>query len=130
MNNDILIKVLEMLISQEQKPQQSEQSEQAFQQGDLVLVRAHLMGVQVGKVKSHVIGGKLSFSASRKLWRWKAKNGIALESLAIYGAEPSGTKATEITGDIAINDSDCIGIIRISRDIYDQIMGLATEEQS
>ena len=129
MNNELLIKVLEVLVSQDKQVEQVEQ-EQAFQHGDLVLVRAHLMGVQVGTVKSHVIGGKLAFSESRKLWRWKAKKGIALDSLAVYGAEPTGTKATANTAELSINDSDCIGIIRISRDIYDQIMGLDTEEQS
>lgn len=132
MKEQLLIKVLEMLISQEQKPQQSEQpqQEQAFKKGELVLVRAHLMGVQVGTVSSHVIGGKLAFTESRKLWRWKAKEGIALESLAMYGAAPSGTKATAKTGDLSINDSDCVGIMRISRDIYNQIMDLKVEEQS
>lgn len=132
MKEQLLIKVLEMLVSQDQaeQPQQPQQAEQAFQEGDLVLVRAHLMGVQVGTVKSHVIGGKLAFTESRKLWRWQAKEGIALESLAMYGAEPTGTKATAKTGVILINDEDCVGIIKIQKDIYDQIMDLEVEEQS
>ena len=130
MNNELLIKLVEMLVNQEQPQKEQPQQEQAFKKGELVLVRAHLMGVQVGTVSSHVIGGKLTFSESRKLWRWEAKEGIALESLAFYGAKPSGTKATAKTGDLLKNDDDCVGIIRISKDIYDQIMDLKVEEQS
>jgi hypothetical protein len=52
---------------------------------------------------------------------------LALESLAVYGADPGGTRATEIVGDTMINDEDCVGIIRITKDIYSQLMGLDTE---
>jgi len=103
-------------------------NEQAFKKGDRVLVRAHMVGTQVGTVDSHVIGGKLNFSESRKLWRWGVKDGIALESLAISGVDPKRTRATAIVPE-SINDSDCCGIMPLSEEIYRQIMSLEVSEQ-
>lgn len=103
--------------------------EQPFKEGDKVLVRAHLNGVQVGIVDSHVIGGKLNFSTSRKLWRWAPKKGIALESLAASGPDPSRTRAT-YPKEISINDSDCVGIMTLNDTIYEEIMALEVSEQS
>ena len=108
---------------------QPEATDQAFAKGDRILVRAHQSGVQVGTVESHVIGGKLNFSTSRKLWRWAPKKGIALESLAEYGADESRTRATAVKN-ISINDVDCVGIMLLSDDIYSQLMNLEVSEQS
>ena len=70
------------------------------------------------------------FSECRKLWRWAPKKGIALESLAVNGAYETRTRATEIKTDMAINDSDCVGIMILVDDIYQQIMSLEASKQS
>jgi translation initiation factor 6 (eIF-6) len=125
---NLVFKLLEMLISNESK--NDDVLDQSFKAGDKVLVRAHQNGVQVGTVKSHVVGGKLVFKESRKLWRWAAKKGIALESLAELGVDETRTRSTAIKNNIAINDSDCIGIMTISDERYKEIMSLEVSEQS
>lgn len=127
MNKESLaLKVIDMLINADSK----NGIDQSFKTGDKVLVRAHQNGVQVGKVKSHVVGGKLVFSECRKLWGWAPKKGLALESLAVNGADESRTRATEITTDMSINDSDCVGIMILVDEIYEQIMSLEASKQS
>lgn len=123
----LVLKLIDMLILINDSKNWIDQS---FKTGDKVLVRAHQNGVQVGTVKSHVVGGKLVFSECRKLWRWAPKKGIALESLAVNGAHETRTRATEIKTDMAINDSDCVGIMILVDDIYQQIMSLEASKQS
>lgn len=124
---NLIIKIAEMLLGYESK---NEGTDQSFKEGDKVLVRADKMGVQVGTVKSHVVGGKLIFKDSRKLWRWSEKKGLALESLAELGVDETRTRATEIKENIAINDSDCVWIMTISDERYREIMSLEVSEQS
>jgi len=128
MKVDDIVKLVCML-SEMDKTGRVDDCDQSFSKGDLVLVRANQMGTHVGVVESHVVGGKLVFSKSRKLWRWAPKKGLALDSLAIYGADPERTKATAITNKTAINDLDCVGIIQIDSSIYEQLMSLDVEEQ-
>lgn len=129
MNKENLIfKLMEMLLSSSDSKDLD--ADQAFKKGDKILVRANQMGVQVGTVKSHVVGGKLVFEESRKLWRWAAKKGLALESLAELGVDKNRTRATAIKKYISINDTDCIGIMLISDERYKEIMSMEVAEQS
>ena len=98
--------------------------------GKKVLVRFNQLGVQVGIVSYHEIGGKLVFAENRKLWRWAPASGIALESLCINGPDPKRTLATAILEYIVANDQDAIGIFKLSDHVYSKIMALTTSEQS
>lgn len=128
MNLTDLIKAVEVLktlsVSEETKP--TNITEYSFI-GKQVLIRAHLYGVQVGTVES-VDGEFLKLKDSRKLWRWQAKKGIALDSLAISGIT-DGTKATSIAPIVHIRLDDCCGIIELGDDIYKQIMEWPVAEQ-
>jgi len=129
MNDKFLLDILKLALFNKEEITKQE-TEQAFPKGSMVLVRAHLMGVQVGIVDSHKIGGKLIFSECRKLWRWAPKKGLALESLAVNGADESRTRATEIKQNVSINDTDCVGIMPLDTSVYNQIMGLEVSKQS
>lgn len=96
--------------------------------GKNVLIRAYMMGVQVGTVKS-VKGDFLELINTRKLWAWCPKKGIALESLVENGVDINRTRATAITHSVFIQKNDCVGIITLNQPIYEEIMGLLESEQ-
>lgn len=95
--------------------------------GKKVLIRAHRKGVQVGIVES-TDSEFIYLSPSRKLWRWQAKKGIALESLIKYGIT-EGTRATGIVEDDALRLDDICGITSLENDIYSQVMEWPVSEQ-
>jgi hypothetical protein len=127
MNNELILNILKLALN---NPSSESACDQEFPAGSLVLVRAHRNGVQVGTVKSHKINGLMIFKESRKLWRWAPKSGLALESLAINGADEKRTRATEIVKSNSIRDDDICGCMEISLDIYKHLMGLGASEQS
>jgi hypothetical protein len=92
-----------------------------------VLIRAHRNGVQVGIVVS-IDKEFINLSPSRKLWRWKCAEGIALESLAENGIS-EGTKATKICNHTALRKDDICGIITLTNEIYSQIMDWPSAKQ-
>jgi len=96
--------------------------------GKSVLIRAHLMGVQIGVVTG-VDDKFIRLTKSRKLWRWEAKQSIALESLAAHGAVESGTKATAIVNFVAVPISDICGIIELSGAVFANLLNLPEHEQ-
>lgn len=94
-----------------------------------VLVRANNFGVNVGEY-SGCDGVFITLVNCRKLWRWKAKKGIALESVASNGIA-DGTKATAIVSTVRIPIKDVCGIISIdSKSVYSEIMSWPVAEQS
>lgn len=62
------------------------------------------------------------------MWRWWAKESIALESVIAFGVR-EGTRATPIINDLAIRLDDICGIATIEDDIFDQIMNWPVSEQ-
>ena len=92
-----------------------------------VLIRANLKGCQVG-VLDQTDAEFLYLSPSRKLWRWQAAKGIALESVAVHGIA-QGTRATAICENDALRLDDVCGITVLNSDIYNQIMEWPTSEQ-
>lgn len=79
--------------------------------GKYVLVRHNLMGVNVGYLKNYD-NNNILLSESRKLWRWQAKDSIALESVAKKGIT-TGTKATHEVKSVIIPLQELCGIIII-----------------
>ena len=95
--------------------------------GKKVLIRAHLMGVQIGVVES-ISDGLINLKQSRKFWRWQCRQGIALESFAVYGPS-DGTRATAIVSDVSLQMSDCVGIISLTDAIFEDLNNWPTSEQ-
>ena len=54
--------------------------------GMFVIIRCEAAGVHCGILQS-VDGDTVTLSESRRLWRWHAKDGIALSGLAVHGLD-------------------------------------------
>jgi hypothetical protein len=111
-----------------QKTQNEELNKKCAFIGKKVLIRAHLKGVQVGVVQGIDDCGFMTLSPARKLWRWQSKKSIALESVAKFGIT-EGTRATAINDNDGLRCDDICGIIELSDEIYQEIMGWPVSEQ-
>ena len=59
--------------------------------GKYVIARCYSAGVHAGEVVS-VDGENVVLKDSRRLWQWKAKDGVALSGVAQHGVQENGTK--------------------------------------
>lgn len=59
--------------------------------GKYVIARCYLAGVHAGTVES-VDGENVILKDSRRLWSWKAQDGIALSGVAQHGLKADGGK--------------------------------------
>jgi hypothetical protein len=59
--------------------------------GTKAIVRTYSAGVWFGEVIAKS-GEEVILENARRLWRWKAKSGISLSSLALYGIDESGSR--------------------------------------
>ena len=66
--------------------------------GKYVIARCYSAGVHAGFVK-HAEGDQVILADSRRLWSWKAKEGIALSGVAQTGVQP-GCKIDVINPEI------------------------------
>lgn len=67
--------------------------------GKYVIARCYSAGVHAGEVVS-VDGENVILKDSRRLWNWKAKDGVALSGLAQSGLEASGCKIDTVNPEI------------------------------
>jgi hypothetical protein len=63
--------------------------------GKYVIARCYAAGVHAGEVVS-VDGENVILKDSRRLWSWKAKDGVALSGLAQHGPVVGGCKVDSI----------------------------------
>lgn len=68
--------------------------------GKYVIARCYSAGVHAGVVVS-VDGENVILSDSRRLWAWKAKDGVALSGVAQNGLKPEG-KVDTLNPEIAL----------------------------
>jgi hypothetical protein len=130
MQLDDLLKLLTLLKGSDVHPQEIEKKKSVFEQflGKYVLVRHHKMGVNVGTLTSYD-DTHFILSESRKLWRWQAKNSIALESVAKEGVK-EGTRATHTVASVIIPHKELCGIITVDDDtIQNEIKSYPVTEQ-
>lgn len=59
--------------------------------GKFVICRAYSAGVHAGELVSQD-GDVVVLRNSRRLWQWKAKEGVALSGVAVHGLAKSGSK--------------------------------------
>ncbi len=69
--------------------------------GRYVLCRCHSAGVHCGELVSQH-GEEVVLRNARRLWQWKAKEGIALSGVAISGLAKDGSKVDAIVPEIAL----------------------------
>lgn len=67
--------------------------------GKYVIARCYAAGVHAGEVVS-VDGENVLLKNSRRLWSWKAKDGIALSGVAQHGLKKDGGKIDVINPEI------------------------------
>lgn len=97
--------------------------------GKYVLIRAHRSGVNVGYFHRNETE-TITLTQTRKLWRWQAKEGIALESVAKKGIK-EGTRATQTVDFISIRKDDICGIITVDdSDVIEEIKSYPVSEQN
>jgi len=70
--------------------------------GKFCIARCPNAGVHAGEVVS-VDGETVVLKNSRRLWKWKAKLGIALSGVAQHGLDLSGSKLDEVNPQILLN---------------------------
>lgn len=67
--------------------------------GKYVIARCYSAGVHAGTVVS-VDGENVVLSDSRRLWSWKAQDGVALSGVAQAGLKASGSKVDVVNPEI------------------------------
>jgi Domain of unknown function (DUF6948) len=67
--------------------------------GKYVIARCYAAGVHAGEVVS-VDGDNVFLKNSRRLWSWKAKDGVALSGVAQHGLKKDGGKVDVINPEI------------------------------
>ena len=68
-----------------------------------VICRGYYCGVHAGYLKTHD-GNHDELVDSRRLWKWKAVNGISLSEVAKYGIDASGSRVCTKCGEIWLGD--------------------------
>lgn len=71
--------------------------------GQYVVVRSNLAGVFIGKLMA-ASGRDVVLSEAYQAWRWSAKNGITLLSVANNGVDPEKSKIDGPAKIVAISD--------------------------
>ena len=73
--------------------------------GEYCIVRCVNAGVHAGIVESHN-GQEVVLTQARRLWRWQAKEGVALSGVAIHGLKEGGqSKVDSQVGRIWLADA-------------------------
>ena len=67
--------------------------------GKYCIARCYSAGVHAGEVVS-VDGENVVLKDSRRLWSWKAKDGVALSGVAQHGLKKDGSKVDSINPEI------------------------------
>lgn len=67
--------------------------------GKYVIARCYSAGVHAGEIVS-VDGENVILKDSRRLWSWKAKDGVALSGLAQFGPKDGNCKIDVVNPDI------------------------------
>ena len=93
-----LKQIASLVNSQIAQPQQSDKPHPFV--GKYVIARCYSAGVHAGEVVS-VDGENVILKDSRRLWSWKAKDGIALSGVAQTGVQ-SGCKIDVVNPEIAL----------------------------
>lgn|SRR5690242_9672777 len=75
--------------------------------GKYVVVRTYSAGVHAGELVSQD-GDIVVLKDSRRLWKWKAKQGVALSGVAVYGIHHSESKV-----DVVLPELLLIGAIEV-----------------
>lgn len=70
--------------------------------GKYVIARCYAAGVHAGEVVS-VDGDNVILKDSRRLWSWKAKDGLALSGVAQHGLQSSGSKLDVVNPEIYLS---------------------------
>ena len=69
-----------------------------------VIVRCRDAGVHFGKLESYD-GRTVYLANSRRLWKWKAAEGLALSSVAVFGIDKSESKLDALVEHIVLLDA-------------------------
>lgn len=93
MKHDLIIKLIEMLVSSDQV--QAEPVKQKQLIGEWVIVRCRDAGVHFGKLKDYE-GREVVLEQSRRMWYWVAKEGHTLSGCAAHGVKDTSKIAAEI----------------------------------
>jgi hypothetical protein len=119
--NDLTIgqaKELAALFGETQSNQAQKQNHAMI--GKYVIARCYAAGVHAGEVVS-VDGENIILKNSRRLWNWKAKDGIALSGLAQRGPEDGGCKIDVINPEIYL--TGVCELIPVASGVKDAIHG-------
>ena len=88
--------------------------------GKYVIARCYAAGVHAGEVVS-VDGENVILNDSRRLWSWKAKDGVALSGLAQHGPKDGGCKVDVINQTIYL--TGVCELIPVASGVKDAIHG-------
>jgi hypothetical protein len=79
--------------------------------GKFVIVRTYASGVFFAKLEKHA-GRMAELSYSRRLWSFKAAEGISLSAIAMYGVDPKKSKFPAAIPEQTV--LDCLEFIPVS----------------
>lgn len=87
--------------------------------GKNVIIRTYSAGVWFGDL-SEKSGSEVILKNARRMWKWKAKEGISLSACALYGVDGSESKIVEPVASVWL---DVIEIIECSEKAINSISG-------
>ena len=62
--------------------------------GKKVIIRTYSAGVWFGELEQKA-GNEVILKNARRMWKWRAKDGISLSACALYGVKHDGSKIVE-----------------------------------
>lgn len=86
MKEELLVKLVSMLIDSSNSDSENRELEQHQDVGKHVIIRSGQSGVHFGILESKK-GDEVILKNSRRCWRWWAKKGISLSALAVHGLD-------------------------------------------
>lgn len=91
MKQELLLKLIEMLVSSDSELESKSNLPQKPLIGEWVIVRCRDAGVHFGKLKDYE-GREVVLEQSRRMWCWFAANGHTLSGCAVHGIKQDKSK--------------------------------------
>ena len=126
MNQEIILKLIDIILSSEQKKDIDENvNDKLDLTGAYVLVRTYSAGIWAGNLAKKE-KNEVCLTSARRLWRWQCKKSISLSGVAKYGIDYDESKIAPALDLVWVEATE---IILLKSEIENNIKGAPTAKQ-
>ena len=126
MNQEIILKLIDIILSSEQKKGIDENvNDKLDLTGAYVLVRTYSAGIWAGNLAKKE-KNEVYLTSARRLWKWQCKESISLSGVAKYGIDYDESKIAPALDLVWVEATE---IILLKSEIENNIKGAPTAKQ-